>query len=307
MIISEQKYLILVVDDEPDMHALSRLSLKKLTFRGQGVELAYASSGQEAVSFMRLHPETAVILLDVVMETSSAGLDACQTIRQEIGNQFVRILLRTGQPGAAPEKKVIDDYDIDGYLAKAELTSNRLYTTVRTALKAYSELLDLQRHREVFNTIYQSLTSLHVLDSLEASLQQIVETAIVITAAPLAVLSLETFSSTGAVHQSLVYTGTDSDTHVLTSQAQSIVSQVNRDPTALALQEAGVFGNGFLVPIHFNQELGHGWLYLAGEAFSDLVLQALPILASHVSHALYQDLFRQPHLSEQGFYTQVSI
>ena len=85
---SEDKYLILVVDDEPDMHALSRLSLKNLKYKGQGVTLAFASTGAEAVTFMQEHPETAVILLDVVMETSSAGLDACERIRAEIGNAF---------------------------------------------------------------------------------------------------------------------------------------------------------------------------------------------------------------------------
>ncbi len=307
MIISEQKYLILVVDDEPDMHALSRLSLKKLSFRGQGVEMAFASTGREAVEFMREHPETAVILLDVVMETSSAGLDACQTIRQEIGNDFVRILLRTGQPGAAPEKKVIDEYDIDGYLAKAELTSNRLYTTVRTALKAYSELLDLQRHREVFNYIHESITSLHLLDGLDASLQQIIETAVIIAPTDLAVLNLETFAASGELNRYLLYTATDVEPTAIENQAKAIVSDVNQNPGALALQEAGVFGKGFLIPLSLNQELGHGWLYIAGENFSALELQALPILATHATNALYQHLYNEAKSTHQGFYTHVSI
>ncbi|MCG8457093.1 MAG: adenylate/guanylate cyclase domain-containing protein, partial [Holophagales bacterium] len=73
-----------------------------------------------------------------------AGLEACRVIRGELGNPFVRILLRTGQPGAAPEKKVIEEHDIDGYLAKGELTSMRLYTAVRTSLKAHGELMDLE-------------------------------------------------------------------------------------------------------------------------------------------------------------------
>src|SRR5438552_2082364 len=126
MISLPDKHRILIVDDEPDMHAITRLSLKGVRHGSRGIELGSAVSGREAVEFLREHPYTAVVLLDVVMETETAGLDACRAIREELGNHFVRILLRTGQPGVAPERKTIEEYDIDGYLPKAELSSNRL-------------------------------------------------------------------------------------------------------------------------------------------------------------------------------------
>ncbi|MBF2054549.1 MAG: response regulator [Candidatus Sericytochromatia bacterium] len=302
------KYLILVVDDEPDMHSLSRLSLKNLKYQGKGVELAFASSGQEAVAFMREHPETAVVLLDVVMETSTAGLDACQTIRTEIGNEFVRILLRTGQPGAAPEKKVIDDYDIDGYLAKAELTSNRLYTAVRTAIKAYQELLELQRHREVLNFLHDSVTGLHLTESLEASLQQVLETAVVVAPVDLAVLHLETFENSGYSQRYLLYTGTEPNEAEMSAAAQALVSRVADDPGALALKDAGYFAEGFLVPLVLNQELGYGWLYLQGQIEDGLQLQALPMLAAHAANALYAHLLRASARQDQtAFYAHVAV
>lgn len=308
MISIPEKYLILVVDDEPDMHSLSRLSLKNLKYDGRGVELAFASTGQEAVDFMREHPETSVILLDVVMESSSAGLDACRTIRQEIGNEFVRVLLRTGQPGAAPEKKVIDEYDIDGYLAKAELTTNRLFTAVRTAIKAYRELLELQRHREVLNFLHESVTSLHMAGSLEASLQQILETAVVISPTELAVLNLETFEDSGDSRRFLLYTGTEANESEMEAQAIAVVSQVAEDPGALALQDAGVFGNGFLVPLVLNHELGYGWIYLQGELNDPMQLQTLPMLAAHAANALYSHLLAERFQRDEGrFYAHVSI
>jgi len=305
---SANKYLILVVDDEPDMHSLSRLSLKNLKYQDQGVELAFASTGQEGVAFMKEHPETAVVLLDVVMETSTAGLDACQTIRTELGNEFVRILLRTGQPGAAPEKKVIDDYDIDGYLAKAELTSNRLYTAVRTAIKAYRELLELQRHREVLNFLHESVTSLHLSESLEASLQQILETAVVIVPVDLAVLHLETFADNGNSHRYLLFTGTHPNEAEMEAEAQALVSRVAADPGALALQEAGFFADGFLVPLVLNRELGYGWIYIQGQLNDSLQLQALPMLASHAANALYSHLVTQ-HTQRDNtqFYAHVAV
>src|SRR5262249_27222804 len=132
---------LLIADDEPDMHAVTKLSLKGLRRGGKRVEFLSATSGREAVEILRRDPDVAVMLVDVVMETDSAGLDACRAIRGELGNRFVRILLRTGQPGVAPERQTIDEYDIDGYLPKAELSSGRLYTAVRTALKAHGELM----------------------------------------------------------------------------------------------------------------------------------------------------------------------
>src|SRR3954469_7923773 len=134
---------VLVADDEPDVLAVTRLSLRNMRHGGRPVELVPVTTGAGTVAAMRADPGIAVILLDVVMETDTAGLDACRAIRDELGNRFVRILLRTGQPGVAPERSTIDDYDIDGYLPKTELTTNRLYVAVRTALKAHEELIDL--------------------------------------------------------------------------------------------------------------------------------------------------------------------
>ena len=122
------RHKILVVDDEPDVFALTKLSLKGLEYKGRKVELLDAATGRDAVNAMQRNPEIALILLDVVMKTNSAGLDACRRIREELGNSFVRIILRTGQPGEAPERQTIEQFDIDGYLPKAELTSDRLYS-----------------------------------------------------------------------------------------------------------------------------------------------------------------------------------
>ena len=100
-----EEYRVLVVDDEPDIHAVTKLSVRGLTYADREVELLSATSGAEAVETMRANPDVAVILLDVVMETDSAGLDACRAIRDELDNHLVRIVLRTGQPGQAPERR----------------------------------------------------------------------------------------------------------------------------------------------------------------------------------------------------------
>ncbi|HEV3496454.1 MAG TPA: response regulator, partial [Actinomycetes bacterium] len=181
---------VLIVDDEPDVAAVTRLSFRGMRHGGRPVELVTASTGAEGVEAMRADPDIAVILLDVVMETDTAGLDACRAIREELGNRFVRILLRTGQPGVAPERATIDDYDVDGYLPKAELSTNRLYAAVRAALKAYEELVDLERHRRTLALLNETAVSLHPYEPLRLMLERILGAAAALVPTPLVVIRL---------------------------------------------------------------------------------------------------------------------
>jgi response regulator RpfG family c-di-GMP phosphodiesterase len=138
---------LLVVDDEPDIHRLTRLNLKGFTFAGRPLQLLDAYSAQEAQTLLVQEEAIAVALIDVVMESEDAGLRLVEYIRRELDNRMIRLLIRTGQPGVAPERQVIDNFDIDGYHDKTELTAQRLYTSVRTAIKSYLDLrtIDLNR------------------------------------------------------------------------------------------------------------------------------------------------------------------
>jgi len=139
---------LLVVDDEPDVRSLTRLNLKGFAFADRELEILEAGSAAEARTLLAEHRDIAVALIDVVMESDDAGLKLVEHIRDRMGNDMLRIIIRTGQPGMAPERFVIDHYDIDDYKDKTELTAQRLYTTVRSALKAFRDLrtIDLNRH-----------------------------------------------------------------------------------------------------------------------------------------------------------------
>ena len=138
---------LLVVDDEPDVRSLTRLNLKGFRFAERDVEIIEAGSAAEARSVLAEHPDIAVALIDVVMESDDAGLLLVEYIRKTLGNLMMRLVIRTGQPGVAPERYVIDHFDIDDYKDKTELTAQRLYTTVRSSLKSYRDLrtIDLNR------------------------------------------------------------------------------------------------------------------------------------------------------------------
>jgi CheY-like chemotaxis protein len=281
-----QKHLILIVDDEPDVHQITKLSLRGLR-RGRPIEFISASSGEEAIRMMQAHPDVAVILLDVVMETNSAGLDACRAIRETLGNPFVRILLRTGFPGEAPERQTIDEFDIDAYLPKAELTSSRLYAAVRTALKAWEELVELERHRELLAAIHEGIVSLHSFAPLEETLGRILETAVELSPTPLAVLQLETFDEQGNSQTFSLSQSTDPDPARAEAAAQAATTRIVQNASAQGYRQAGPVEGGYLVPLVLHRELGHGWILLTEATPDPLAAMGLPLLAAHASNALY--------------------
>jgi response regulator RpfG family c-di-GMP phosphodiesterase len=140
-------YKVLIVDDEPDVHTVTKIALAGFLFDGCGLELLHAYSAKEAEEVLRQYPDTAIILLDVVMESETAGLLLVDVIRSELGLKNTRIVLRTGQPGQAPEMEVIVKYDINDYKAKSELTSQKLFTLMHTCLRSYRDIVALEQNK----------------------------------------------------------------------------------------------------------------------------------------------------------------
>ncbi|WP_417466016.1 DUF3369 domain-containing protein [Kordiimonas sp.] len=131
---------LLIVDDEPDVHVATKLALKGFEFDGRPLEFLQANSASEARVILRAESDIAVVLLDVVMENDSAGLDLVEFIRGELENHMVRIVLRTGQPGQAPERDVIVRYDINDYKEKTDLSATKLFTLMYATLRSYRDI-----------------------------------------------------------------------------------------------------------------------------------------------------------------------
>lgn len=146
----ENGWKILIVDDEREVHAVTRLALMDLVFEGRGLQFLSAHSRQEAQEMIDAHPDIAIVLLDVVMETDDAGLQVARYIREQAHNHSTRIVLRTGQPGQAPERSVVMHYDINDYKAKTELTAQKLYTCVMASLRSYRDIIRVAEQAEQF-------------------------------------------------------------------------------------------------------------------------------------------------------------
>ena len=161
------RWKVAIVDDDLGVHTGTRFALQDFSLHGRGIELLSARSAAEARELFRNAPDMAVILLDVVMETEGAGLELVQFVRTELKNETVRIILRTGQPGQAPERRVVVDYDINDYKAKTELTADKLFTTLTAALRSYDQLMKLVQTRRGLEIIIDAAATLFDQRSLQ--------------------------------------------------------------------------------------------------------------------------------------------
>lgn len=163
----EPVWKVLIVDDDDQIHAVTKMVLSDFRFRDSRLQFLSAYSGKEGYEMIAANPDLAVVFLDVVMETEAAGLDLARDIRGALGNDYVRIILRTGQPGQAPERKVIVDYDINDYKEKSELTSQKLFSTMVTALRSYKDIMTIETSRRGLEKIISASASLFQIRSME--------------------------------------------------------------------------------------------------------------------------------------------
>ncbi|CAA7621544.1 Sensor histidine kinase/response regulator [Magnetospirillum sp. LM-5] len=136
---------ILVVDDDSQVHDMTRVLLRDYSYEGRDFEVLSAFSAAEAAELLGGRSDIPVVLLDVVMETGDAGLQLVRRIRGDIGNRDIRIILRTGQPGEAPERDVVLAYDINDYKSKSELTAQKLFTSIVGGVRAWRDIVTIGR------------------------------------------------------------------------------------------------------------------------------------------------------------------
>ena len=154
---------ILIVDDDPDVHTTTTFALRGTEILGRPLSFLHAESAAQACEILATGAELAVILLDVVMEQEDSGLKLVHAIRKEFNMSETRIILRTGQPGYAPEMDAIRDYDINDYKTKSELTRNKLFTTLTAAIRSYRQIRTINTSRRGLDMIVHATGELLAL------------------------------------------------------------------------------------------------------------------------------------------------
>lgn len=162
---NRESWKLIVADDDVEVHAVTALALSDFSFKDKPLNMINAFSAEETRRLIIDNPDTAVILLDVVMENHDSGLQLVKFIRESAKNNLVRIILRTGQPGYAPELKVITEYDINDYKEKTELTSSKLVTTIISSIRNFDDLRRIEESRLSLSTVAAISAEMHELDS----------------------------------------------------------------------------------------------------------------------------------------------
>ncbi len=161
---------IMIVDDEEDVHTITKMALKRFELEQRKLVFLHAYSASEAKEILSKEDDIALIFLDVVMESDNAGLELVKWIREDLNNKFSRVVLRTGQPGQAPEEQVIVDYDINDYKEKTELDRKKLFTTVFSSLRAYRDIIEVEHARQYQQLYREGLE--RVIDSTSHVFEQ---------------------------------------------------------------------------------------------------------------------------------------
>lgn len=157
---SASAWKVLVVDDEPEVHRITHLTLDDFRYQDQPLAFIEAYSAADAINCIAEHPDIAVVLLDVVMETDDAGFKVVEYIRNTLANHNIRVILRTGQPGQAPARQAVRKYEINDYHSKAELTAERMHIAVYTALAMFNHLQTIQRREQQLQMAYAEIEQL---------------------------------------------------------------------------------------------------------------------------------------------------
>jgi len=154
---------VLIVDDDDAIHIITNRAIQDIIVFDKSLDIYNAKSAQEAKKLLSEHNDFALALIDVVMETPTAGLDLVNYIRNDLKNEMIRLVIRTGQPHEAPEQEVISKYDINDYKEKTELSALKLFTMLRTSIEQYNQLLQLQINQNYLQNVFEATPNIMII------------------------------------------------------------------------------------------------------------------------------------------------
>lgn len=163
----QNPWKIIIADDEKEVHDITKMVLSDFLYDDRSLQFYSTYSMRETIDLLNSQSHFSIILLDVVMEEDDSGLKVAKYIRETLKDQFIRIILRTGQPGKAPERSVISEYDINDYKSKTELTAQKLSTSITTSLRSYRDMRIIEKNRKGLEQILLSSPQLFEFKSLK--------------------------------------------------------------------------------------------------------------------------------------------
>lgn len=303
----EAVWPVLVVDDDPEVHAVTALALKGFTYAGKKLRIDSAYSAEEAREMLAGNVlGYAIALLDVVMESDHAGLELARWIREDLQDPYVRLILRTGQPGQAPEREVITNYDINDYKEKTELTANKLYTLICASLRSYRDMIALFRNKVGLESIIHSTAQIFSHQSLneftQGALQQI--SALLYLDQGAVYSELNTLAAMSTRETNTIIAATGRFSHTISQTLESALNKQEQETLNKIIEEGGqAFGKDYFIGV-YNSRVGRKHvLFLEGfQEISELDRQLIQVFGQNIGVA-----FDNQCMSEEVELTQREI
>lgn len=139
-VFSAPAWKILIADDEEQVRLVTQMTLNNYTYLGKPLDLLMASSAEQAKEIMANEQGVVIAMLDLVMETPTAGYEVAEYIRGALTNSLVRIVLRSGKGDAADLQARAERMRVTSIHEKVDLTARKLKLSVGLAIGAYCEL-----------------------------------------------------------------------------------------------------------------------------------------------------------------------
>lgn len=296
-----KKWKLIIADDEEEIHSVTRMVLSNYKFDGASLDILSAFTGAETKKLIQDNPDTAVILLDVVMERENSGLETVRWIREELKNHFVRIILRTGQPGQAPEKQVIRDYDINDYKEKTELTDQKLFTIITSSIRSFRDIKTIDRNKRGLEQIILSSAGMFEENNLKTFTSGVLTqlTALLQFDETSFVLQSSGFALSGEKDELFILTGTGAYSGLEGLQAFNAIGDKETEIVKTVLKEKK---SRFFEDVYVGYfERGKGSvniLFLQGnKILSELDKELIKIFATNISVA-YDNIFLNKEIED---------
>jgi len=302
---------VLVIDDESEIHSVTRLALRNTIILGKSIKIHSAYSAAEAKKMLLENDIYAMAFVDVVMETDRAGLDLISWIRTEHNNTHIRLVLRTGQPGQAPEKDVIANYDINDYKAKTELTATKLYTLSYSCLRAYRDITSLYENKKGLESIISSsnkiFTHQSISDFTHTVLQQLC-TLFNIDADDL-FSKVNFIAASQAQNSSKIIAATGRFSEYLNHSLDDVIHQLGDKNTVEQCSQVGQhFGDNFFVGVYESRLAGRNLFFIEGtKELEGLERQLIEVFGTNIGVAFdNQAMFAEVELTQREMVYRMS-
>ena len=302
---------VLVVDDEIEVHSVTQLALRNTEILGKKLKIHSADSARQAKEVLQSDIPFAMAIIDVVMETDKAGLDLISWIREVHENHHIRLVLRTGQPGQAPEKEVIANYDINDYKEKTELTSTKLFTLTYACIRAYRDIKALYDNKKGLERVISSSNKIFAHQSIDDFTQGVLEQLCALTHIDAGAFfsNVNFIAASHGESDSKIIAATGRFSAYLNHPLSDVISELGDETLEDICNRGGQhFGDKYFIGVYESHLEGNNLFFLEGiEDINDLDRQLIEVFGTNIGVAFdNQAMFEEIELTQREMIYRMS-